>query len=104
MNFQSPFHRGNGCNRLRAALMDLSRMPEISVFVKHILYHRMKRLHVQVKSAYLQRALCSSPSAGLGLLLSQIAFLCFRPPVRLWRSGGVGRKSISLLLSRWGNG
>ena len=73
-------------------------MPEISVFVKHILYHRMKRVHVQEKSVYLQRGLCSSPAAGLGLLLSQIAFLCFRPPVRLWRSGGVGRKSISLLL------
>ncbi len=97
-DFQSPFHRVNGCNRLRAAPMDHSRTHEISVFVKYILYHHMKRLHIQVKSVYLQRGLCSSPSVGVCLSLSQIPFLWFCPSIRSWRSGGVGRKSVSLLI------
>ena len=59
----------------------------------------MKHLRVQEKSVYLQRALCSSVSAGFGSLFSQIPVVSFMPSVWLLRPEEVCRKPI--LLQIW---
>ena len=45
-------------------------MPEISVFVKRILYHRMKRLYVQVKK-------CLSPARLVFIAIRGVRIVTF---------------------------